>query len=270
MTSELVESRLICGDALLELAKLPAETVDLAVTSPPYNKQEKHKGHLVSNVVYDTFRDAMPEDEYQSNQIDVLNAAFRAVKPGGSFFYNHKIRWVEGELLHPMDWLRESDWNIRQEIVWDRTIAANIRGWRFWQVDERVYWLHKPENGDSIGEELAGEDAKMTSGWRGVPESGKEHPAPFPIWIPARVIISLLGTERSGLVLDPYLGGGTTAVAASLLGHRYIGIDISQSYVDMAKTRISSAASEASAVAAEASLHKKTMPQTEHSPPTLF
>ena len=57
-------------------------------------------------------------------------------------------------MLHPIDWLRKTKWVIRQEIIWDRMIAANIRGWRFWQVDERIYWLYKPKNGNIIGEEL--------------------------------------------------------------------------------------------------------------------
>lgn len=69
----------------------------------------------------------------------MLNELYRITKPGGSFFYNHKIRWEKGLLLHPMDWLRKTNWIIRQEIIWDRMIAANIRGWRFWQVDERIY-----------------------------------------------------------------------------------------------------------------------------------
>ncbi|MGQ9644798.1 MAG: DNA-methyltransferase, partial [Ignavibacterium sp.] len=80
----------------------------------------------------------MPEDLYQKNQIEVLNEPFRVTKSGGSFFYDHKIRWERGKLFHPMDWLRKTKWTIRQEIIWDRMIAANIRGWRFWQVEERI------------------------------------------------------------------------------------------------------------------------------------
>ena len=86
----------------------------------------------------------MPENDYQAQQIQILNELYRTIKLGGSFFYNHKIRWERGELLHPMSWLSQTDWTIRQEIVWDRGLAANIRGWRFWQVEERIYWLYKP------------------------------------------------------------------------------------------------------------------------------
>ena len=247
-------NRLIFGDTLTELRKLPADIVDVGVTSPPYNKQEKHKGWLVKNVVYDAYKDAVPEAEYQQNQVDALNEIYRITAPGGSFFYNHKIRWERGEMFHPMDWLRRTDWTVKQEIIWDRVLAANIRGWRFWQVDERIYWLYKPVGSHLIGKELKSVDAKLTSIWRGVPEGKNPHPAPFPLWLPARVIIAILGADNPGVVLDPYVGSGTTAVAAKLLGHRYIGIDRSEAYIQMAQDRLLNAQSEMAAVQKELDL----------------
>ena len=247
-------NRLILGDTLTELRKLPDGIVDVGVTSPPYNKQEKHKGWLVKNVVYDAYKDAVPEAEYQQNQVDALNEIYRITAPGGSFFYNHKIRWERGEMFHPMDWLRRTNWTVKQEIIWDRVLAANIRGWRFWQVDERVYWLYKPVGSHLIGKELKSVDAKLTSIWRGVPEGKNPHPAPFPLWLPARVIIAILGADNPGVVLDPYVGSGTTAVAAKLLGHRYIGIDRSEAYIQMAQDRLLNAQSEMAAVQKELDL----------------
>ena len=237
---------LIQGDTLDVLREMPDDFVNVGVTSPPYNKQEKQKGWLVKNVVYDTYKDAVPEPEYQRNQVDALDEIYRVTAPGGSFFYNHKIRWDKGNMHHPMDWLRKTEWTVKQEIIWDRVIAANIRGWRFWQVEERIYWLYKPIGSYLIGKELNSSDAKLTSIWRGVPENGKKnpHPAPFPLWLPARVIISILGTETPGIVLDPYIGSGTTAVAAKLLGHEYIGIDRSEAYLELAKERLVNAQNE--------------------------
>ena len=243
--------RLIRGDALRELRNIDDGVVNVGVTSPPYNKQEKHKGWLVKNVVYDAYKDAMPESEYQQNQVDVLNEIYRVTAPGGSFFYNHKIRWVRGVMLHPMDWLRQTDWTLKQEIIWDRTIAANIRGWRFWQTDERIYWLYKPIGSHLIGKELKSMDAKRTSIWRGVPASKNPHPAPFPLWLPARVITATLDPDAPGVVLDPYIGSGTTAVAAKLLGHRYIGIDRSDLYLQWAQERLDNAQSEMPKIQAE-------------------
>ena len=124
------------------------------------------------------------------------------MKPGGSFFYNHKIRWDKGEMFHPMDWLRKTKWLIKQEIVWDRNIAANIRGWRFWQTEERIYWLYKPKDKKDFGVELMSKHALLTSVWRLRPEMDKSivfnHPAPFPIEIPTRCISSILDDSKIG------------------------------------------------------------------------
>ena len=245
-------NNIVQGDAYSVLKDIQSESVDLGVTSPPYNKQEKNNGGLVSKVIYEGFKDALPENEYQDNQIKTLDEIFRATKKGGSFFYNHKVRWVKGQMIHPMDWLRKTKWVIRQEIIWDRTIAANIRGWRFWQVEERIYWLYKP-NGSDIGKELESKDAKLTSIWRAIPENKNSHPAPFPLWLPVRIILSVLKTH--GTVLDPYAGSGTTCVAAHLLGLNYIGIEISKEYVDSAKRRLANSKNELAELTKEKNLH---------------
>ncbi len=230
-------NKIIQGDALSILKTLPDSIVDVGVTSPPYNKGENKKGWLVTNVKYSGATDKLPENIYQAQQIDVLNEIFRITKPGGSFFYNHKIRWERGEMFHPIDWLRKTKWIIRQEIIWDRMIAANIRGWRFWQVEERIYWLYKPKGKNLIGEELKPKHAFFSSIWRFPPERENPHPAPFPIELPARVIFSIMD-GRKGVVIDPYCGSGTTLVAAKILGHAFIGIEISDEYIKYAEKRI--------------------------------
>ena len=232
------QNKIFCGDALTILKSLPDEIVDVGVTSPPYNKGENKKGWLVANVKYKGASDKLPEDLYQKNQIAVLDEIFRITKPGGSFFYNHKIRWERGRLLHPMDWLRKTKWIIRQEIIWDRMIAANIRGWRFWQVEERIYWLYKPKGNHYIGEELKPKHALLTSIWRFPPERENPHPAPFPLALPIRCIFSVMDEKKGGLVIDPYCGSGTTLVAAKILGHNFIGIDISKEYVEFSEKRL--------------------------------
>lgn len=230
-------NKIIQGDALEVLKKIDDDFVDLGITSPPYNKGEKHKGWLVKNVKYNIANDNIPEADYQEQQVQVLNEIHRVIKPGGSFFYNHKTRWVQGKMLHPVEWLQKTKWTIRQEIIWDRMIAANIRGWRFWQIDERIYWLYKPIDENKIGEELKSKHALLTSIWRFPPERKNGHPAPFPLVLPTRIIHSLLD-DKKGIVLDPYVGSGTTCLAAKLLGFDYIGIDISKEYTKDAENRL--------------------------------
>lgn len=245
MTQQINEflNRIIGGDTLEILRKIPSDSIDLGITSPPYNKGEKHKGWLVKNVKYDKYSDKKSEDEYRQNQIDVLNEIFRITKEGGSFFYNHKNRWERGTMYHPLQWLLKTKWTIKQEIVWDRAIAANIRGWRFWQVDEKIYWLYKPKGNNKIGDELEARHAMLSSIWRFPPERDNEHPAPFPIVLPVRIIFSVLNGKK-GIVLDPYVGSGTTCVAAKLLNCDFIGIDISEDYCKMATNRIANSRNE--------------------------
>jgi modification methylase len=247
-------NQILQGDTLEILKKLPDGFVDVGITSPPYNKGEKQKGWLVKNVLYDRALDRKPEDTYQEEQIQVLNEIYRITKEGGSFFYNHKTRWNKGLMLHPIQWLSKTKWIIRQEIIWDRMIAANIRGWRFWQVDERIYWLYKPIKDDTIGAELLSKHALLTSIWRFPPERENPHPAPFPIELPTRVIYSILD-EKDGLVLDPYAGSGTTLLAAKLLGKNFIGIDISEDYINLAKNRLQNPEKEKHKVIEEINKH---------------
>jgi modification methylase len=242
-------NKVINGDVLEVLVQIPSDSVDLGITSPPYNKKERYGGWLVDKVVYKGVRDVLPEEDYQKWQVDVLNELFRVIKPGGSFFYNHKVRYEDGKMVHPIEWITKTKWTLWQEIIWNRKIAGNIRGWRFWQVDERVYWLVKGKP-----EELKPEHAKFTSVWEIRPEPGhKEHPAVFPIELPTRIIYSIL--DRKGIVIDPFCGTGTTLVAAKILGHDYIGIDISKDYVDYTLKRLDQAEKERNRVLKEISLH---------------
>src|SRR4051812_37295301 len=96
------------GDVLTVLRKIPDAVVDVTVTSPPYNKRSKSQGWLVNNVKYSHFDDHMDEVEYQTWQVDILNELFRVTKPGGSVFYNHKVRWDDGILIHPICWIARS------------------------------------------------------------------------------------------------------------------------------------------------------------------
>ncbi len=247
-------NRVICGDVLEVLKTIPDNSIDLGITSPPYNKKEKHGGWLVEKVIYKGYKDKMPEEDYQQWQIEVLNELYRITKVGGSFFYNHKVRYENGKMIHPIEWLTKTKWNIWQEIIWNRKIAGNIRGWRFWQIEERIYWLVKGKP-----KELDSKHAKLTNIWEIRPEKGhKEHPAVFPLELPTRIIYSLL-EDKPGIVIDPFCGTGTTLVAAKLLGKHYIGIDISPDYVEYAKKRLENAEKERIRVLNELRLHKVEM-----------
>ena len=248
-------NKIINGDTLETLKKIPSEVVDLGLTSPPYNKQEKNKGWLVKEVKYKKYKDNLNENNYQKNQIEVLNELFRIIKEGGSFFYNHKLRWDRGNLIHPYEWLKKTNWCIRQEIIWNRQIAGNIRGWRFWQIEERIYWLYKPIKNNKIGKELKSKHALLTSVWNIRPEINNPHPAPFPVEIPTRIIHSILDNDKA-IVIDPYIGSGTTAVTCKYLNKNFIGIDNCKEYINFANNRIKNFLSEKEKILQELNLHK--------------
>ncbi len=249
-------NEVICGDALEQLQLLDDNCIDITVTSPPYNKKRSTFGWLVQTNRYADYNDSLPEDKYQEWQLAIINELFRVTKPGGSLFYNHKLRWSHGELYHPVSWIAKSEWTFRQEIIWDRSIAANIRGWRFYQIDERIYWLYKPIDGHLVGKELESRHAKMSSIWKMKPvKRSPDHPAPFPLILAARAIYSMPKSSEQVVVADPFCGTGTTLVAAKLLGHNYFGVDVSEQYVELARNRITNSESELEDIKKEMSKH---------------
>jgi len=223
--------RLMVGDAAA--LDLPTESVDVIITSPPYNlgneswpmaghgRERREKGI--------GYEDARQDDEYQSWQLCVLDELYRVAKPGASLFYNHKTRTRDGVLLHPMAWLgKVRGWTLRQEIIWDREVTHNHSATLFWPIDERVYWLTKGKPalyGGSIG---------MPTVWRfHGPQPYTWHPAPFAEELPRRCLLAIGGSEL--VVLDPFAGSCTTLKVALDMGHRAIGVDCEAAYLDRAR-----------------------------------
>ena len=233
-----------------ELAKeLEDNSINCTVTSPPYNKHSigsskeslqkeyipgQQSNGVFRKIEYDSFDDSLPEDVYQEQQVELLDTIFDKTVEGGSFFYNHKVRYLKGDCIHPMEWLRKSKWNIREEIIWTKSAGTEISGYRFIQCEERIYWLCKGDKHPKMSRKCA----DFTSVWKFPPDTKNPHPAPFPLVLPLRCLEAVM--SEPGVVLDPYSGSGTTGVAATLLGHDYIGFDLSSCYSSMARERIES------------------------------
>lgn len=238
---------LLQGDALELTEALENNSIDCTVTSPPYNKKKvgsskkqlnkKYVPGVSTNGVfkkieYDSFSDSLPEEEYQRQQVELLNALYRKTRPGGSLFYNHKVRYLKGHSIVPWEWLLKTDWHIREEIIWCRGGAVEISGYRFIQNEERIYWLCKGDKHPKLPRECA----NLSSVWKFAPEQKNDHPAPYPLVLPVRCLEAVM--PEPGLVVDPYNGSGTTGVAARFLGHSYVGFDLSENYLAKAKERI--------------------------------
>lgn len=222
--------RLILGDALC--IDLPDESVDVIVTSPPYNLGDEswpmggHGREERAGIGYD---DALQEERYQEWQLAVLDELFRLAKPGGSLFYNHKTRTQNGRLNHPMLWLQHvRGWTLRQEIIWDRETTHNHSATLFWPIDERIYWFTK---GQPV---LGNEPVGMATVWRfHGPEPYTWHPAPFPEELPRRC---LQAVGRPGMtVLDPFAGSCTTLRVALAMGYEAVGVELKKEFIEEAR-----------------------------------
>ncbi len=221
--------RLIVGDAAQ--LELPDESVDVIITSPPYNLGDEDwpmggHGRREGGIGYE---DALPDEMYERWQLCVLGELFRVARPGASLFYNHKPRTRNGALLHPMAWLgRVEGWTVRQEIIWDREVTHNHSASLFWPVDERIYWLTKGKPA------LYGGSVGMASVWRfHGPQPYTWHPAPFPDELPRRCLQAIGGENL--VVLDPFAGSCTTVKVAADMGHEGIGVDNRPEYLARAR-----------------------------------
>ena len=211
------------------MAKMPDNFIDLVVTSPPYNLGEIHYTGNYKFAAYDEYVDAMPEEEYQLQQIIVLNELHRVVKNGGSVMYNHKNRIRNGLQTSPYEWLLKTKWDIKQEIVWFNR-SQNFNKCRFYPMTERIYWLSKGKDTDFFNvlnwHDLIKDNAMGTS---------QEHKRAFPLVLAERFIMCF---PNAKLIYDPYMGSGTTALGAIKQDRQYIGSEISSNYCDIADKRI--------------------------------
>lgn len=229
-----------CGDSIDMMSKLDTESVKVIVTSPPYNLKNSTgngmkdgRGGKWSNAAlldgYDNHKDSLPHDEYVEWQRACLTEMMRVLRPDGAIFYNHKWRVQGGMLQDRHDIV--SGFPVRQIIIWQRNGGINFNKGYFLPTYEVIYLIAKPKF------TLAPKANALGDVWKIPQEKKNPHPAPFPIELATRCIESV----GEGVVLDPFLGSGTTALAAEALGRRWIGIDLSEKYCDIARSRIEKA-----------------------------
>lgn len=249
------------GDCREILPQLPP--ADLIFTSPPYNlgnttgggfaKQlggfAHQKTHYSKDTPlgkrggvgkwsggalaygYENFTDALPHDEYVAFQNDLLRACLASLSPSGAIFYNHKPRVLGGRVILPIDYVPvELRTLVRQEVIWARAGGINFSPSFYCPTHERILVIAKPDwrlrdkGASGVGDV-----------WYVPQDSDTEHPAPFPIGLPLRA----LETTKPGLVIDPFVGSGTTLRAAKELHRPAIGIEIEERYCEIAAKRLS-------------------------------
>lgn len=217
------------GDCLELMQNIPDKSIDLTITSPPYNLGKKHH---TGNKVFSPYDDNMPESEYQKWQTEVLNEVFRITKETGSIIYNHKNRIRQGKQITPYEWLLKTEWIIKQEIVWFNG-SQNFDKIRFYPMTERFYWMSKTPK-TKLFNAINHHDLFNTKDWK-AEGTNKQHKRSFP----EKMVSDFLQCFPDALVIfDPFLGSGTTGKMALLNNRNFIGIEKDDKYFEIAKERI--------------------------------
>ena len=239
MSIDSVRNTIINGDALKIMRQLPTASIDMVITSPPYNLRNSSgngmkdgrggkwsHAKLIKGYDDGSNDDAMPYDEYVLWQRECLEEMMRLIPDTGAIFYNHKWRVQSGLLQDRHEIL--SGFPVRQVIIWKRKGGINFNPGYFLPTYEVIYLIAKKKF------KLAKGANKVGDVWEFGQELKNPHPAPFPVPLIDRIVSS----TTANTILDPFMGSGTTALAAMHYQRDYIGIELSKEYCDMAKQRI--------------------------------
>lgn len=251
------------GDCLRLLKKIPDATVQLVITSPPYN-------------VGKVYERKQTLEDYLDLQKKVIAECVRITKVGGSICWQvgHHVNGHQQVipldlLLHPLfaKYEESAEVRLRNRIVWHFEHGLHCQ-LRFSGRHETILWYTKgdqytfnldavrvpqkypgkkayqgPNHGNYSGNPLGKNpgDVWIFPNVKGNHIEKTKHPCQFPVELPARLILAL--TKPSDLVLDPFLGVGTTAVAAVLNDRRAAGAELVGDYIDIARKRVLEAVS---------------------------
>ncbi len=244
------KNKIINGDSLEELKKIPSETFDLIFADPPYNLQLKNElsrpDRSKVNAVNDKWDKFESFKSYDEFTIDWLTECKRILKKNGSIWIigsYHNIFRV-GYIVQDLGF-----W-ILNDVIWNKNNPMpNFRGTRFTNAHETLIWASKSEkskytfNYQSL--KCLNDDLQMRSTWNLPICSGKErlksngvkiHSTQKPESLLHRIVLA--SSNKNDFILDPFLGSGTTAVVSKKLGRNYFGIEKEKNYFDAANKRL--------------------------------
>ncbi|HEV2923844.1 MAG TPA: site-specific DNA-methyltransferase [Solirubrobacteraceae bacterium] len=246
--------RIVLGDCQDLLAALPSGSVDLVLSSPPYNLGKEYEARVAL-------------DRYVAQMGTILAECARVLKPTGSIFWQVGAYSEKGTLI-PLDVrffpvLESLGLQPRNRIVWIRQHGLHARR-KFSARHETLLWFTKTDDyffhldavrvpqkyqgktfhkGRRYGElscNPMGKNPGDLWSFRNVKHNHEEqtiHPCQFPEDLVARIVLAT--TEEGGVILDPFMGTGTCAVVARDLGRRFVGAEVDATYQEVAMRRLS-------------------------------
>lgn len=244
--------RILKGDCVAALDRLPDHSVDVVFADPPYNLQLAGDLHRPDQSKVDAVDDEWDRfasfADYDAFTRAWLLAIRRVLKPTGTI-------WVIGSyhnIFRVGAAMQDLGFWILNDVVWRKTNPMpNFRGRRFQNAHETMIWASRDAaakgytfNYDAM--KAANDDVQMRSDWlfpictgaeRLKDDNGnKLHPTQKPEALLARVLLS--STRPGDVVLDPFFGSGTTGAVAKRLGRHFVGIEREQAYIEAAEERI--------------------------------
>jgi len=241
-----------------QMSEVDSNSISLIVTSPPYNIDikygNKHKNGRAIKSKGVKYEDALDEEEYKKLLNTVFSECKRVLKKNGSIWVNIKNRTIDGVVVPPF-WLLDffKDMYLKNIIVWNFDWGGST-GKRFSPRYEYVFWFTKDKknyifNLDDIKvpalnyrpDRFKSQMKNPTDVWYIQMVSGNygertSHPAQYPEELIERII--KVASKKEDIILDPFIGSGTTAKVAKDLGRQYIGYDNNLEYVKICEERL--------------------------------
>lgn len=249
--------RILVGDCVQLLADMPEVSVDVVVTSPPYN----------IGLAYNAYDDSGARADYLAWMRQVGALLKRVLKDDGSFFLNiagtSSDPWIAADVAQAM----RDMFTLQNSILWVKSISVDGESFgHFKPINSRRYLNHTHEHifhftkqGATLLDRLAVgvpfQDKSNIARWGHEADrrcagnvwfipyktirsrsQRDNHPAPFPVELPERCV--KLHGKPDAIVLDPFLGIGTTLLAAERLGCRGIGMEVDPAYAEAAEARL--------------------------------
>ena len=246
-----LESRILLGDCVAEMDKLPAASVDLIFADPPYNLQLQGSLHRPDHSLVDAVDDEWDQfasfEAYDAFTRAWLSAARRVLKPNGAI-------WVIGSyhnIFRVGSILQDLGYWILNDVIWRKNNPMpNFRGRRFTNAHETMIWASRSADSKYTfnyeATKAGNEDLQLRSDWllpictggeRLKDKDGRKvHPTQKPEALIARVLLS--SSKRGDVVLDPFSGSGTTAAVCKRLGRTCIGIERDPEYAAASRDRL--------------------------------